>query len=121
MNEEAFIRPPLPKGEAPISRDDIAATIMQARMEILRKYPLDKSLAEILQSDPEPRLRDTKDILASISGESLQLDQIFDLEKAKAMWEEEKAANQAARDAELSKLEINIGKVTTATVRRIRR
>jgi len=121
MTEEAFIRPPLPKGEVPISRDDIAASIMQTRMEILKKYPIDKSLAEILQDDPEPQLLDVKGILALVSGDSLQLDQVFDMGKANAAWEEEKAANQKARDEALAALESDISDITKAAMRRLKK
>ena len=119
MPDKEYLRAPIPKDEQPISRDDIAASILKTRMEILKRYPIDKSLVEIWQADPEPKLRDLKEILTSISGDSLQLDQIFDMEKAKAAWEEEKAAHQKARDEALAVLESDISNITKATMQRL--
>jgi len=121
MPDKEYLRAPIPRDEQPISRDDIAASIMKTRMEILKKYPIDKSLVEIWQADPEPKLRDLQEILTFISGDSLQLDQIFDMEKAKAAWEEEKAAHQKARDEALAVLESDISNITKATMQRLMR
>ena len=119
MPDKEYLRAPIPKDEQPISRDDIAASIMKTRMEILKKYPIDKSLVEILQADPEPKFRDLKEIRGMISGDSLQLDQIFDMEKAKAALEEEKASHQKARDEALAVLESDISNITKATMQRL--
>ena len=116
MPDKEYLRAPIPKDEQPISRDDIAASIMKTRMEILKRYPIDKSLVEILQADPDPQLRDLKEVLTFISGDSLQLDQIFNMENVKATWEEEKAANQKARDEALAALESDINGITKAAM-----
>ena len=92
--------------------DDLLAPLICARSNILEKHPTEKSLSEILLADPAPQLKDIKDILSAVSGNSLQLDQIFDMEKMKAAWADEKAENLKNRDEALAALQANIESIS---------
>lgn len=87
---------------------DLEGPIKAARRAVKKKFPVEKSLAELLLEVPEPRLRPIEEILKAVSGDTLQLDRVFYMDEALQSWEAAKAANIAASEAVLALLDADI-------------